>query len=302
MILVQAAGAGYVNFRVNSEMFSGLTLNSIKELDMDYGYVKTNEPKKILLEHTSVNPVHPIHIGQARNPMLGDVISRLLLKRGHDVSCHYYVDDVGRQSAVIAYGYTKLGKPKPQGKPDRFIGGIYTVTSCIMEVKRFKKAVESAKNLDDQELSKLKRQLDEWVSISAEIEQRFPELFSKLLVEINKDVDPELQVAKLIQGYEAGNKEEKQLLREVCDLCLSGFRETLASVEISVDCWDWESDLIWNGNVNQVISMLKETPYVFEEKGVLKFDAEKVADDPRPKENTRNQRRPRTYPINFDAR
>ena len=69
--LVQAAGAGYVNFRVNSEMFSGLTLNSIKELDMDYGYVKTNEPKKILLEHTSVNPVHPIHIGQARNPMLG---------------------------------------------------------------------------------------------------------------------------------------------------------------------------------------------------------------------------------------
>ncbi len=276
---VSAAGAGYVNFRVNSEAFSRLTLGAIKELDLDYGFVKTNEPKKILLEHTSVNPVHPIHIGQARNPMLGDAISRILKKRGHDVSRHYYVDDVGRQSAVIAYGYTKLGKPKPDQKPDRFIGGIYTVTSCIMEVKRYKKAVESAKANCPEDLPKLNRQLDEWVSISVEIQERFSELFGKLLDEINKDADPEQQVAKLIQNYEAGEKSAKQLLREVCELCLSGFRETLASVEISVDCWDWESDLIWRGDVKQVIYSLKKTPYVFEENGVLEFDAEKVADD-----------------------
>ncbi len=136
---VQAAGAGYVNFRVNSEMFSRLTLESARELDTEYGYVKTSDPKKILLEHTSVNPVHPIHIGQARNPMLGDALARILINHGHNVSRHYYVDDVGRQSAVIAYGYIKLGKQKPKGKPDRFIGGIYAVTSCIMEVKRLNK-------------------------------------------------------------------------------------------------------------------------------------------------------------------
>ena len=276
---VSAAGAGYVNFKVNSELFSRLTLNSIKELDLEYGFLKTSEPKKILLEHTSVNPVHPIHIGQARNPMLGDAISRLLKKHGHYISSHYYVDDVGRQSAVIAYGYTKLGKPKPDQKPDRFIGGIYTVTSCIMEVKRYKKAVESAKQTCPKDLPNLNRQLDEWVSISAEIQQRFPELFNKLLDEINKDSDPEQQVAKLIQNYEAGEKTAKQLLREVCELCLSGFRDTLASVEISMDCWDWESDLIWHGDVQKVISNLKKTPYVFEENGVLEFDAEKVADD-----------------------
>ena len=209
--------------------------------------------------------------------MLGDAISRILKKRGHDISSHYYVDDVGRQSAVIAYGYTKLGKPKPDQKPDRFIGGIYTVTSCIMEVKRYKKAVESAKTSCPEDLPKLNRQLDEWVSISAEIKERFPELFGKLLDEINKDVDPEEQVAKLIQNYEAEEKTAKQLLREVCELCLSGFRETLASVEISMDCWDWESDLIWRGDVQQTISELKKTPYVFEENGVLEFDAEKVA-------------------------
>jgi arginyl-tRNA synthetase len=151
---VQAAGAGYVNFRVDSETFSRLTIESTRALDAEYGYVKISEPQTILLEHTSVNPVHPIHIGQARNPMLGDALARILTKHGHNVSRHYYIDDVGRQSAVIAYGYLKLGKPKPKGKPDRFIGGVYAVTSCIMEVQRLKKAVAPAKHLDGEEVSK----------------------------------------------------------------------------------------------------------------------------------------------------
>jgi arginyl-tRNA synthetase len=276
---VEVAGAGYINFHVNSEKFSRLTLESARTLDAEYGYVKTPEPQKILLEHTSVNPIHPIHIGQARNPMLGDAIARILTERGHNVSRHYYVDDVGRQSAVIAYGYLKLGKPKPKGKPDRFIGAIYSVTSCIMEVQRLKKAVETAKKLESAEVPKLQRELDEWTSISAEMEQRFPEIFGFLLDAINKDSDSEEQVSKLIRGYEAGEEGAKQLLREVCQLCLQGFKETLGSVEISIDSWDWESDLIWNGDVNRVLDKLKKTPYVFQSDGVLEFDAEKVAHD-----------------------
>jgi len=276
---VQAAGAGYVNFRVNSETFSRLTIESTRALDAEYGYVKVSEPQKILLEHTSVNPVHPIHIGQARNPMLGDALARILTKHGHNVSRHYYIDDVGRQSAVIAYGYLKLGKPKPKGKPDRFIGGVYAVTSCIMEVKRLTKAVASAENLEDEAVSKLKRDLDEWTSISAEMEKKYPKLFAQLFEAISGDGDPEEQVSKLIRGYETGEEEPKQLLRDVCELCLKGFRETLSNVEISIDSWDWESDLIWNGDVNRVIDELKKTPYVFEENGVLEFDAEKVAHD-----------------------
>ncbi|MFA5363589.1 MAG: arginine--tRNA ligase [Candidatus Bathyarchaeia archaeon] len=276
---VSAAGAGYVNFRVDSARFSCLTLESAQVLDSEYGYVKTDAPKNMLVEHTSVNPVHPIHIGQARNPMLGDAVSRILAKRGHKVSRHYYVDDVGRQSAVIAYGYTKLGKPAPEGKPDRFIGGIYTVTSCIMEVKRLQKAVDASSCLGEQERQKLAKSLDEWTNISSEIQQRFPELFEQLSTEIGKDSDPEAQVSKLIQGYEAGEPEPKQLLREVCNLCLSGFRETLGSVGVCLDSWDWESDLIWNGDVGNVIKQLKATPYVFKENDVLEFDAEKVAHD-----------------------
>ncbi|MDH5419993.1 MAG: arginine--tRNA ligase, partial [Candidatus Bathyarchaeota archaeon] len=277
---VEAAGEGYINFYVNFEEFSRLTIESVRALDNDYGYVKTSRPKKIIVEHTSVNPIHPIHIGQARNPMLGDALARILEAHGHTVFRHYYVDDVGRQSAVIAYGYEKLGKPEPEGKPDNFIGAIYAVTSCIMEIQRLKKEVERAKELSlNDEISRLQRELDDWTSVAVDLEGRFPKLLTRLLDEIDKDEDPENQVNDLIRRYEAGEEEAKHLIREVCQLCLQGFRETLGRVEIFLDSWDWESDFIWNGDVMRVLEKLKATPYVFQVAGVLEFDADKVARD-----------------------
>jgi len=277
---VEAAGEGYINFFVNFDEFSRLTVESVKALDNEYGHVKTSNPKKIIVEHTSVNPIHPIHIGQARNPMLGDVLARILKAHGHTVSRHYYVDDVGRQSAVIAYGYEKLGKPKPEGKPDSFIGAIYAVTSCIMEIQRLKKEIERAKEVSlNEEISRLQRELDDWTSVAVDLEGRFPKLFARLLDKIDKDEDPENQVSDLIRRYEAGEEEAKQLIREVCQLCLQGFRETLGRVEIFIDSWDWESNFIWNNDVMRVIERLKATPYVFQVAGVLEFDAEKVARD-----------------------
>jgi hypothetical protein len=87
-----------------------------------------------------------------------------------------------------------------------------------MEVQRLKKAIQTA---TPEDAPKLQRQLDEWTSISAEIEQRFPEIFGQLLEAISGDSDPEEQVGKLIRGYEANEEEARQLLREVCELCLS---------------------------------------------------------------------------------
>src|SRR4030042_1224772 len=110
----------------------------------EYGFLKTDKPVNMVVEHTSVNPLHPIHIGQARNPMLGDALARILTCRGHTVHRHYYIDDVGRQSSVVAYGYIKLGKPKPDEKSDNFVGKIYTVHSCIVEINRLKKTRENA--------------------------------------------------------------------------------------------------------------------------------------------------------------
>ncbi|MGF3521471.1 MAG: arginine--tRNA ligase [Candidatus Bathyarchaeia archaeon] len=273
---VEAAG-GFINFHVNFPRFSALTLESIKRLGKDYGFPKTDAPKKIIVEHTSVNPLHPIHIGQARNPILGDSLARILKLRGHNVSTHYYVDDVGRQSSVIAYGYAKLGKPKPDEKADHFIGKIYTITSCIVEVNRLKRQLEAAKAASaSEEVAKLNRELAEWTGIAAELQQKHPALFNALLEKISVDANPEEEISKLNRAYEAGEPAAKKLIREVSELCLEGFRQTAQRVEIFYDSWDWESDFVWSNQVSDVLAKLKSSGFVFTEGGVLEFDAAKV--------------------------
>jgi arginyl-tRNA synthetase len=274
---VTTAGAGYINFHVNFTKFSALTLQSVKQLKFDYGFVKTANQTKIIVEHTSVNPLHPIHIGQARNPMLGDALARILECRGHQVSRHYYIDDVGRQSSVVAYGYDKLGRPKPTEKTDLFVGKIYTVTSCLVEINRLKRMRDlaiSVHSADD--LVKANKEIDEWMSIAAELKQKYPVLFEALMTKISEDENPEEEINRLNRAYEDGEPQAKQLIREVSDLCLEGFRQTMKRVEITYDSWDWESDFVWSMQVSEILQKLKTSPFVYSEKGVLEFDADKV--------------------------
>ncbi len=273
---VESAG-GFVNFRVNFPKFSALTFESIEEFGVAYGFVKTDSPAKIIVEHTSVNPLHPIHIGQARNPMLGDALARILKCRGHDVSRHYYIDDVGRQSSVIAYGYAKLGCPIPNEKADHYIGKIYTITSCIVEINRLKRQLELAKNgASSEAIVKITKELDEWMSIAAELEEKYTTLFGSLLEKISTDSNPEEIISKLNREYEKGETKAKELIREVSDLCLEGFRKTTARVEVFYDSWDWESDFVWSNQVTDVLQKLQESGFVYSENDVLEFDAEKV--------------------------
>jgi arginyl-tRNA synthetase len=272
---VEPAGAGYINFYVNFQKFSALIFKSITELDQNYGFIKTDQPQKVIVEHTSVNPLHPIHIGQARNPTIGDTLARILQLRGHNVSRHYYIDDVGRQSSVVAYGYAKLGKPKPTEKSDHFVGKIYTVTCCIVEINRLKRQQPKATGPD--ELAKINQDLTEWVSISAELREKYPVLFDALLAKINLDDDPEGEISRLNRAYEDGQPAAKELIREVSDLCLDGFRATMQRVGVTYDSWDWESDFVWTPQVSEVMAKLKATPFILNEKGVLQFDANKTA-------------------------
>jgi arginyl-tRNA synthetase len=270
---------GYVNFYANFAKLSAITLESIGQLGQEYGFIKTDKPTKIIVEHTSVNPLHPIHIGQARNPMLGDALARILMRRGNAVSRHYYIDDVGRQSSVVAYGYDKLGKPLPDEKADHFVGKIYTITACLVEINRLKQQLLLARAVQPKEdVAKLDKELGEWMTIAGELEGKHPKLFKALLDKISEETNPEEEINRLNRKYEDGEVNATQLIREVSDLCLDGFRKTQARVAVTYDSWDWESDFVWSRQVDNVLKQLKTSGYVYSEGGVLEFDAKKVVE------------------------
>jgi arginyl-tRNA synthetase len=84
------------------------------------------------------------------------------------------------------------------------------------------------------------------------------------------------EINKLNRAYEAGQAEAKEFVRHVSNMCLDGFRQTAARVNVFYDSWDWESDFVWSNQVTDVLKRLEESGYVFTEKGVQEFDAEKV--------------------------
>ena len=130
------------------------------------------------------------------------------------------------------------------------------------------------------DLVKANKEIDEWMSIAAELKEKYPVLFEALMTKIGEDQNPEEEINRLNRAYEDGEPLAKQLIREVSDLCLEGFRETMKRVEVTYDSWDWESDFVWSAQVNEVLQKLKTSPFVYSEKGVLEFDAEKVVRSP----------------------
>ncbi|KAB7512520.1 arginine--tRNA ligase [Halosegnis rubeus] len=71
----------------------------------------------VVVEHTSANPTGPVHVGRARNPIVGDAVANLLEYAGNDVDRHYYVNDAGRQMAVFTWAYETFDEsdlPEPE--------------------------------------------------------------------------------------------------------------------------------------------------------------------------------------------
>ncbi len=279
---VKAAG-GYVNFRVNIPVYADLVLRSVEKLGDRYGHVPTEKPQQILVEHTSANPVHPLHIGHLRNCLLGDSLARLFKARGHKVKTHFYIDDVGLQVAYAAYGYSKVKRRgiKRNLKPDHFVGLVYSMTYVLVEIAETKKKLKKAREAGlEEEVVKLQRKLDDLVATANELRERDEELFYALWEEIGREERPLAAVQEINRAYEEGEKWAVDLVREMVNTCLKGFKETFDRLGIEFDSWDWESELtVWNKAAEAVIYSLKSSGLVYEENGALVFAADKLAED-----------------------
>ena len=118
---VAAVGA-YVNLTVNDARLAELTLSSARERGAAYGALPHNG-KRVLLEHTSVNPTGPIHVGRARNSLIGDALARILRLAGYGVTTEFLVNDIGRQMVLLTWGVRNLdesGLPPPERERDDY--------------------------------------------------------------------------------------------------------------------------------------------------------------------------------------
>jgi arginyl-tRNA synthetase len=132
---VEAQG-GYVNFFIDSTNLTAVTLQSILKNKETYGYLQKKK-EKVIIEHTSANPNGPLHVGRARNPIIGDTLVRLYKAAGYDVESQFYLDDMGKQVAILAWGIHHLEQknipPMENTKADHQMVGYYQTANERME-------------------------------------------------------------------------------------------------------------------------------------------------------------------------
>lgn len=123
---------GYVNFRANWVGYSQAILEEILSSGGRYGSSGVGAGKRIIIEHTSVNPNKPLHVGHARNVCLGDTLARLYRFLGYEVLVLNYIDDSGTQMADVILGFMELGYrlDPPAGMSfDEYCGDVVYVES-----------------------------------------------------------------------------------------------------------------------------------------------------------------------------
>ena len=247
-----SAARGFVNFRFDEPRFFRLAIDAASS--PEFG---REDPKQgvVMVEHTSVNPAHPLHVGSGRNAVIGDSFARMLRHLGWNVETHYLVNDSGHQTVLLSYGYSKVRDLAPRGKIDHWFGVIYAATNIAMELPKAEGS-EKEKLLDALERLKLSH----------------PELVERILEGVKSDPDPAGQIRRLLAAYQAGEDWAKKIVRPAAESVMEGFVQTLSRLGIQHDAYDWESDLIWNGWADEALRRIEKTGYVGREDGAVYVD------------------------------
>ena len=181
---------GYVNFFINNNKIIEETLSMIYKNQL-YGYLPKKN-KKVIIEHTSANPNGPLHVGRTRNPIIGDTMVRIYRAAGYDVESQFYLDDMGKQVAILAWGIKNIKKSdinKPTyNKPDHKSVGYYQKASELMKKDKkisdlISKIIKKSEHGDEQTLKEiheayqpvLKGMLDSLNTINVQIDSFIPE-------------------------------------------------------------------------------------------------------------------------------
>ncbi|HET8924070.1 MAG TPA: arginine--tRNA ligase [Candidatus Acidoferrum sp.] len=106
---LEVAGGGYLNAFFDRVAY----WESVRAKAADQSRLLSGEHKKIIVEHTSINPNKAAHIGHVRNAVLGDTMVRILRHSGNRVQIQNYIDNTGVQVADVVIGFLHMEQMRP---------------------------------------------------------------------------------------------------------------------------------------------------------------------------------------------
>ena len=216
---------GFLNFNIDPSALIRSTLDEIVRCQSCYGSMPSFGIT-VNVEHTSTNPTGPIHVGRARNPIIGDTLARCLKRCGHKVTTEYYVNDVGKQVVVLTWGVNNVSDE------------------------------EAAKNSEEhmKEIGQNEKERDK-------TDHRLVAKYRVANKRMESDPAVQEEIADMMRRFEQGDKEVIDTVRHTAEIMLDGLRETLGNINVVLDRYTWESQYIADGSARDVVEKLKKSKY-----------------------------------------
>lgn len=214
---------GYLNFCMDGAALVRGVLEDILAAGGDFRAEPTG--LRVNVEHTSTNPTGPIHVGRARNPIIGDTLARCLKRCGHEVTTEYYVNDVGKQVVILTWGVNNVSDEEADAE-----------------------AEEHARNAGHE---KERDKTDHRLVAKYRVANR----------RMESDPEVQAQIADMLRRFEAGDREVIDTVRHTAEIMLGGLKETLSNINVELDRYTWESGLIADGSARDVVERLKQSEY-----------------------------------------
>ena len=237
---IEVAGPGFINIFLNH---SGI-LKIISDILNKKTISKVKKAKKIQVEFVSANPTGPLHVGHGRGAIYGDVISKLLEKKGHQVQKEYYVNDAGRQIDILTASV--------------FLRALNIEDSIFPEsAYKGKYISEIAKDV------KLQVTLD----------------LDEILTDLSED--QEKKIDEIISRLKTTSEEDWSSVKKVSlDQVLSSIEKDLKNFGVTFDNWFLESSLLGeNSKINSVVQQLNQNNLIDERDGNTWFKSSDFGDD-----------------------
>ncbi|OLS28008.1 MAG: Arginine--tRNA ligase [Candidatus Heimdallarchaeota archaeon LC_2] len=140
------SGIVYLNFKIKPREKRNLQVkylsHSLKHIfSEEFAQLTIGSGKNAIVEHTSANPISPLHVGNLRNSIHGDTLARILDRLGYQVHRHFYINDVGLQIAFVTIGYEILKNQnvKPEIKFDLWLGRVYAIMHNLYYIQSLKR-------------------------------------------------------------------------------------------------------------------------------------------------------------------
>ena len=219
---------GYLNFNIDPTAMVKGVLDEIVERGSDFGTMPASGIR-VNVEHTSTNPTGPIHVGRARNPIIGDTLARCLKKCGHEVTTEYYVNDVGKQVVVLTWGVNNVSDEDAEAERE-----------------------EHARTIGQNEKERDKT------------DHRLVANYRVANKKLETEESVRNEISDMLRRFEAGDHEVIDTVRHTAEIMLSGLKETLGNINVTLDRYTWESGYIADGSARDVVERLKKSDYAGE--------------------------------------